>query len=288
MLQTQIENFHESVFKSINELIEKFNYIFNIQKGIIKQLAPELLDLQKEFDSKYLRYINIKRFAIPVIGRISSGKSTFLNSILGLNNILESNSKITTKFVCIIRHDSLLTEPKAYSVILEERKEQQIEERKEQQSIENRHLNPKFNFEKGEELKGDIKDIILQRNKLINENKSELLKKEDFFMIIETKIPIFDKDMIEYSKIFEFIDLPGLNEKEGDDNFFNKNILPVISYNTKFSFFIFDCLSIKDGDSIEVYKRFTNLLDIKIENCFFILNKIDLSTNKKEEEINNF
>ena len=140
MLQIQIENFHESEFKSINELIEKFNYIFNIEKGIIKQLTPEFLDLQKEFDSKYLRYINIKRFAIPVIGRISSGKSTFLNSILGLNNILESNSNITTKFVCIIRHDSLLTEPKVYSVILEERKEQQ--------SIENRHLNPKFNFEK--------------------------------------------------------------------------------------------------------------------------------------------
>ena len=205
MLQTQIENFHESVFKSINELIEKFNFIFNIQKGIIKQLAPEFIELQKEFNSKYLRYINIKRFAIPVIGRINSGKSTFLNSILGLNNILESNSNITTKFVCIIRHDSLLTEPKAYSVILEERKEQQ--------NIENGHLNPKLNFEKGEELKGDIKDIILQRNKLINENKSELLKKEDYFMIIETKIPIFDKDIIEYSKIFELMDLPGLKRR---------------------------------------------------------------------------
>ena len=108
-------------------------------------------------------------------------------------------------------------------------------------------------------------------------------------MIIETKIPIFNKDnMIKYSEIFEFMDLPGLNEKEGVDNFFRKNILPVISYNTKFSFFIFDCLSIKDKDTIEVYESFINLLDIKIENCFFIFNKIDLSTNKKEEEINNF
>ena len=92
MLQIQIENFHESEFKSINELIEKFNYIFNIEKWIIKQLAPEFIELQKEFESKYLRYINIKRFTIPVIGRISSGKSTFLNAILGLNNILETNS----------------------------------------------------------------------------------------------------------------------------------------------------------------------------------------------------
>ena len=84
------------------------------------------------------------------------------------------------------------------------------------------------------------------------------------------------------------MDLPGLNEKEGIDNFFRKKILPVISYNTKFSFFIFDCLSIKDKDTIEVYESFINLLDIKIENCFYILNKIDLSSNEKEVEINNF
>ena len=283
ILVTQEEHFYEKEFKSINELIEKFNNIFNLPKRSIETLAPGLSKLQKEFNSKFLRYINIKRFAIPVIGRISSGKSTFLNSLLGLNNILESNTDITTKFVCIIRHNQLLNEPKAYSVILEERKEEK--------NIENWNLNPfpKFNFEKGEELKGDIKEIIIQRNKKINENKNELLKKEDYFMIIETKIPIFNKDnMIKYSEIFEFMDLPGLNEKEGVDNFFRKNILPVISYNTKFSFFIFDCLSIKDNDTIEIYESFINLLDIKIENCFYILNKIDLSSNEKEVEINNF
>ena len=142
-----------------------------------------------------------------------------------------------------------------------------MEERKEEKNIENWNLNPfpKFNFEKGEELKGDIKEIIIQRNKKINENKNELLKKEDYFMIIETKIPIFNIDMKQYFEIFEFMDLPGLNEKEGVDNFFRKNILPVISYNTKFSFFIFDCLSIKDNDTIEIYEIFINLLDIKIE-----------------------
>ena len=102
MLTTQGENLYINKFKSINELIEKFNYIFNtIQKSTIKTFPPNLLKLKKEFNSKYLRYINIKRFTIPIIGRISSGKSTFLNAILELNNILESNINITTKFVCI-------------------------------------------------------------------------------------------------------------------------------------------------------------------------------------------
>ena len=97
--------------------------------------------------------------------------------------------------------------------------------------------------------------------------------------------------MIQYSEIFEFMDLPGLNEKEGDNSFFNKNILPVISNNTKFSFFIFDYSSIKDNDTFKVYESFIKLFDIKIENCFYILNKIDLidlSKNKKEDEINDF
>ena len=45
-------------------------------------------------------------------------------------------------------------------------------------------------------------------------------------MIIETKIPIFNKDnMIKYSEIFEFMDLPGLNEKEGDNSFFKSKYI---------------------------------------------------------------
>ena len=107
--------------------------------------------------------------------------------------------------------------------------------------IENGNINlfPKFNFEKGEELIGDIKKIISDRNKLISETKDINLKKEDFFMIIETKSPIFNEDMLQYSEIFEFMDLPGLNEQDGEKNFFRKNILPVIASNTKFVFFYF-------------------------------------------------
>ena len=44
-------------------------------------------------------------------------------------------------------------------------------------------------------------------------------------MIIETNSPIFNEDMLQYSEIFEFMDLPGLNEQDGENNFFRKNIL---------------------------------------------------------------
>ena len=91
-----------------------------IQRGNTQMINQELVELQKTFETKYLKYINIKRFAIPVKGRrISSGKSTFLNFLLGLNNKLETNTNISTKFVCIIRDNQSLNEPKAYSIILE-------------------------------------------------------------------------------------------------------------------------------------------------------------------------
>ena len=283
IIGTQEEQYYVKEFISINEMIEKFYNIFQIQRTNIKTLAPELIKLQENFEPEYLRFINIKRFAIPIIGRISSGKSTFLNFLLGLNNILETNTNIATKFVCIIRYNQLLNEPKAYSVILEERKlKNNINENG------NSNLSPKFNFEKGEELIGDIKKIISERNKLISETKDILLKKEDFFMIIEINSPIFNKDMAKYSEIFEFMDLPGLNEQDGEKNFFRKNILPIIAYNTKFAFFIFDCLAIKDKDTIEIYESFSNLLNENIENSFYILNKIDKATNNKEVEIENF
>ena len=54
------------------------------------------------------------RKSIPIIGTISSGKSLFLNNLLGLN-LLES---ITSKFVCIIRHNKFLLEPKFYHIEL--------------------------------------------------------------------------------------------------------------------------------------------------------------------------
>ena len=81
MASTQEEEFYVQELLSVNELIKKFIKIFKLKEQDIKILAPELSELQREFEAKYLNFLNIKRFAIPFIGRISSGKSTFLNSL---------------------------------------------------------------------------------------------------------------------------------------------------------------------------------------------------------------
>lgn len=54
-----------------------------------------------------------ERKGISVIGMISSGKSTFLNSIFGIN-YLQTMDNITTKFVCVIRYNPNITQPILY------------------------------------------------------------------------------------------------------------------------------------------------------------------------------
>ena len=108
-------------------------------------------------------------------------------------------------------------------------------------------------------------------------------------MIIETKIPLINEQLVKYSKIFEFMDLPGLNEyKKNDNDNFKKYILPCICFNVKFSFFIFDYLNLKDRDSYKIYEDYIELLKLESENNFYILNKIDYSPNDQKTELNNF
>ena len=162
MAKTQSDEFYVQELVSVNELIQKFFDLFQLKKEKVKSFSPVLSELQNEFEPKYLKFSQIKRLAIPFIGRISCGKSTFLSFLTGLNNILETNSDITTKIVFIIRHNILAEEPKAYNVILEKRN---------LLNEENYDSIPKFNFEKGKELQGNIKEIIKQKNNNIKITK---------------------------------------------------------------------------------------------------------------------
>ena len=128
---------------------------------------------------EYLNNTQLDYFSIPVIGTISSGKSTFLNSLLGLD-FLESEIKITNKFICIIRHNPEFSFPKLFPVLLEKRK-----------SEANKYA---INFIKDEknELKGDLKKNIYEINQKITKCKElKNLKKEEFFYILEANLDIF-------------------------------------------------------------------------------------------------
>lgn len=69
-----------------------------------------------------------ERKGIVVLGMISSGKSTFLNSLLGIT-YLEANDNITTKLVTIIRYNNQIKGPKFYHLkVIKENQRNNIKE----------------------------------------------------------------------------------------------------------------------------------------------------------------
>ena len=135
-----------------------------------------------------------ERKGMVVIGMISSGKSTFLNSIFGFN-YLQTSDNITTKFICVIRYNPNIDEPTFYNLKL---------------IPKNNNLNEYIYIKNGEEIKGkkNIKDKIQLINKSLN-NCSEL-KYENLFWMLETnKVNIENQQFIEN---YDFYDIPGLNE----------------------------------------------------------------------------
>ena len=95
-----------------------------------------------------------KRKGIIVVGMISTGKSTFLNSLLGIS-YLEPNDYLSTKIVIIIRSNENLAQPKFYHL----------------KSIEDKEVKGGYLFEKdGKETIGE-KEII--------KRISEINKKEE-------------------------------------------------------------------------------------------------------------
>ena len=226
----------------------------------------------------------MKKFLVPVIGVISSGKSSFLNALLG-TEIFQIDSDITTQFFCIIRHNESLSNPILYKIkepeklnapglvgqVAEYEKDTKNEEEDDDENAnlitnaENKEL-PKDSkkedelniFEKGEKVAEGIENIktkIEEINQKISEEKeNEKLTNQDLFYILELNIHIFKEFQINtnYAKTFDFVDVPGLND--GDDKRNDFFIQKIKTYNDSIGFFIFvidaEYSAKKDGENV--------------------------------------
>ena len=233
------------------------------------------------------------RKAIPIIGMVSSGKSTFLNSLLGID-VLETKDDITTKFACVIRHNPNLKEPRFYHLKL----------------IRNKLDSDDYNFHKdGNEIIGEVKI----KEKISKINSDELLlesKYENLFYMLETKIINIDNN--EFLKKYDFYDIPGLNEKlnitneellkikeenknnekkkgksihhnffEQEMRYINK-LFPYFKSKIDFGIILIDTENYYYPSNINIIKNIYNILSKRIKNYMFILNKIDKSENPIE------
>ena len=270
---SNLEKQFKNTLKYIQENFNLWNNEFKYKLG--DKEYDEFQFLKEKFKKKYEKFRDIKRFSIPIIGMISSGKSSFLNFLLGMN-CLEKDDDIATKSVVIIRHNKNLKidEKYIYSAIIKERHE------------------GFYNFEIDEKTKSkELNKVVKERNDFIKNTEEDKLKKEDFFLIIEANIPLFsDKNSI-YGDFFEFLDLPGLDEGEKESNsqkssnFFQKYILPKLASNSLFSILIFDAGKYMTGENPIITKTYLDAYFYQnYSNSFFIMNKIDLMDDEEKEK----
>ena len=271
---------------TLNRLNDLQLFIESFENNLEYINNKDLIGKINLFKSKYEKFSNIKRFAIPVIGKINSGKSTFLNYLLDLYDLLESSEKITTKFICLIRHSKYLqgSKPKFFKVKIEERIEK-VEKEESFNIIEKKENEIFYNFIKDEEITGNVKEIIEDKNKFLSD-KTQYKDYNDYFYILEAYIPFFSNfGLEEFSDYFEFVDVPGLNEisdKFEKDNLYIK-FLSVFKNNICFSIFIFDSEYYHDEiNTKEILLKFKEKLNNCDNNSLYILNKSDLCSDLKK------
>ena len=195
-----------------------------------------------------------KRDGIIVIGMISSGKSTFLNSLLGIT-YLEANDNITTKMVTAIRYNPDLTEPKFYHLKIIEKENEYSFERDGDEFIGKENIIKAISDMNKKEASNQPKYenlfYMLETNILTIENKHFLLH-HDFYRIS-------NEDMQYISGIFKYI----------------KNIIVR-------EIFIVSAETYYKPQNLQIIKEIRNQLNVPIENNLLILTKIDKYPNKEE------
>jgi len=250
-----------------------------------------------------------ERRGIIVIGMISSGKSTFLNSLLGIT-YLESKDDVTTKFVTIIRYNENLKEPKFYH----------LKVIKEENSNKNDTEEEKENFyyfvKDGEESIGEKN--ITEKIKIINnaEKGTQEPKYENLFYMLETNITNIENK--EFLKTHDFYDIPGLNEyipsdkkdikeeKKENEEEKNKNsnsrnerpeeshedmryikgIFQYLKKKIEREIIIFSSETYYKPQNLQIIEEIKKELDLPLRDNLVILNKIDICE-EREKAISN-
>ena len=259
-----------------------------------------------------------ERRGIIVIGMISSGKSTFLNSLLGIT-YLETKDDVTTKFVTIIRYNENLKEPKFYHLkVIKEKNFNEQEDKNEKKenliNVENNADKEKENLcyflKDGEESIGE-KNIIKKIEEINKAEKgNQEPKYENLFYMLETNITNIENK--EFLKEHDFYDIPGLNEyivsdkkevkeekKEEEKNKnsneraneieeieedmrYIKGIFQYLKKKIEREIIIFSSETYYKPQNIQIIKEIKKELDTPIYGNLVILNKIDICDNREK------
>ena len=230
----------------------------------------------------------------PVIGMISSGKSSILNALFNMD-ILEATPQVTTKIVTIIRYNkNVKDKPIFYKLSLEK----------------NENNDYKFYKDKTSKITGkdNIKQEIKKLNQKLNKKEPEY---EDIFYMLEIGQKNLEEDFL---KNYDLADIPGVSEhitqnkinnsensEENNVNNSNKSfhnteeelkdykikkemnylteIFKILKYKIKTGIFIFSVDKFQLSENYQIVGKMRLILDKPIENFLILLNKMDISEN---------
>ena len=255
-----------------------------------------------------------KRKIVPVIAKISAGKSKLLNVLYNIN-FLECKAGIGTQFVNLLRYNPNIKEPCFYHLIASKEGENYI------------FCKDLNEFYEGEQ---NIIDANKKINaKLRNENEKNY---DQIFYMTEINDSPFLKDK-EYLLNHDLCDIPGLSEEQStstpkdEDGGTNQNSIKDkdseknkdkqenemktveeddiyeeakdIQKNTYLSeifgriknyveeaIIIFNVENYQHKDNYQLIAKYHRVIGKEISHCLILLNKLDLSTNP-EEDIDN-
>ena len=218
----------------------------------------------------------LAKYTIPIIGVLSSGKSTFINGILLNKTILEVGMSHTTKFICIIRHQNTL--PSGKYRFTKVKLDTNCSLIKEGDTIENEN-----------EMKNKIKEI----------NSKEVVSEDilNNIYLLESNIHLIDdeKENNELLKDIDFMDIPGLDffeaKKDNKEEIESKKILNIFkNFNNRLRYFIivFDCLRLHHDTAFTILEKLKSEFNIQIENDLIVINKINLMPEKNVNDIKEY
>lgn len=207
---------------------------------------------------------------VPVIGSISTGKSTFYNSLLGID-LLDARDEVTTKFALILRHNPNLKTPIFYHLKLVPGKEGET-----------------YEFEKDpndkeastrEEIK---KKIVEFNNKIAAEidKKQSQMEFSDAFFMLELNIEFVKNE--EFLEKYDFVDMPGINEPRVD---YVEKFYKYIKNKVKFGILLFSSMDFRAKEGIENIKKVKRKCGFRMKDFLIILNKFDMVEEKDRENV---
>ena len=148
---------------------------------------------------EYLEKIEIKKL-VPVVAKISAGKSKLLNTLLNIN-FLECKAGIATKFINILKYNPKIEKPLFYHLKVI-------------------NLDGKYEFYK--DLSEEIyegEENIIEANKAVNKKlcNENIINYENLFYMTEINTEPFIPDK-EYLEDHYLCDIPGLSEYQENSN----------------------------------------------------------------------